>query len=75
MCGVISVIGEIVPQPVGMGKDLVLEQYQRQLLVTVPTALAMELNRKHAIMANVQVGEILLIRILAFETLLRAIIL
>ena len=69
MCGVISVIGEIVPPHAVMEQDLVLEQYQRQLLVTVPTALAMQLNRKNAIMANVQVGEISLIRILTFETL------
>ncbi len=63
MCGVISVIGEIVPPPVVMEEDLVLEQYQRQLLATEQTVSAMQLNRKHAIRANVQVGKILLIRI------------
>ena len=75
MCGMISVIGEIAPPHAVTERDLALEQYQRQLLVTGQTVLAMQLNRKHAIMANVQVGEILLIKISTVDTLLRVIIL
>ena len=63
MYGAISVIGEIVPPHVVMETDHVLEQYPRQLLVTEQTVSAMQLNRKYAMMANVQVGQILLIRI------------
>ena len=63
MCGATSVIGEIAPPHAVMEEDLVLGQYQRQLLVTEQPVLAMQLNRKNAIMANVQVGEILIIRI------------
>ena len=63
MYGAISVIGEIVPPHVEMEKDLVLEQYPCQHLVTEQTVSAIQLNRKHAMSANVQVGEIFLIRI------------